>query len=89
MSVIESFSNSVDSLKKMAEMLYEKEEKIENKECFYRNSFLGLVAHCLRCHPFNLHPIFSFEKMGTFKTLEFNLIFFSGWQPEKKLGFIR
>ena len=41
-------SHRLDSLKKMAEMLYEKEEKIENKECFYRNSFLGLVAHCLR-----------------------------------------
>jgi hypothetical protein len=37
--------------------------------------------------------IFSFEKMGAFATLknmvEFNLIFFSGWQPEKMLGFLR
>jgi hypothetical protein len=31
--------------------------------------------------------------MGAFATLknmvEFNLIFFSGWQPEKMLGFLR
>jgi hypothetical protein len=43
--------------------------------------------------PFNLHPIFSFEKMGAFATMKkigYNsTCIFSGWQPEKKLGFIK
>jgi hypothetical protein len=39
--------------------------------------------------PFNLHPFISFEKMGAFAILRKKGRIFSGWQPEKKLGFIR